>query len=551
MSKYEIFYNNNTSKKVTTLIKELNYPKNGDSKFYNYYQNSSVRWRLREVLRVLFGMKETYDCPPSDLNKSPSKLLLDLINNGKDINITTKNKVNLKISAKDAKDRQKKTKIYFDKKFISEKEIQDILLIKSGKKPQNIPKGIKLSQYEEILERKASYYVIRGEPRKEFDLKGRKVPGKNYLKVEQNKYRIIAPSYYACMPRLVVDQNGIPSPDLKQYCKGTKRGDYSISDGKGLKEKFKDVIKLQLMVAAQHKEAVDIVTPNAFFSALSKIEQDKAKKIFYEAIAEVAINNSFNGLSALFIHSDKSHDSIVRNNYKNFQFPVVIGDGDSASPQTASKIIWAKEQDPNNKFDVAQCIMGDPLGPTGNGALSNRADKAKEENDFRMYPFMFCIFSAIYNKNLLDEKKYSNLNIPNTKVKSQIIIGSTISKEKDTPLLVQFGVSKNTAMKVIKKETSYVNTTNSLQMKPSNSKATLSVLLELTRNKECDYGKFYSLQKVNNPIVQIKSEHLSVIKKNLDSIDFNNFDKEHRQAAMELKFYLKNTQKLKVPKNKL
>ncbi|MBT4963460.1 MAG: hypothetical protein HON32_04705 [Francisellaceae bacterium] len=257
----------------------------------------------------------------------------------------------------------------------------------------NMPKGTKFNEYKLHLEQLSSYVVVRGEVKQLHEMNEDATP------LDPPRDRVI---YYATFPKLQSSFKPL-SKDFTDFCKpnGTNRK-WSLKSDKedDLKNKFKDVIRLQARVAAHNKEGLDIVTPNAFLEGLTLEDQIKAKKLFAKAVVEVASEPEMPGFKGFFVHSSDEMGSAL-SSASSLNVPIVMHDGDASSPQLAGQ----------GKIKVSETIMGEGCGAVGNGALGSRANKAKEENDTRMLGgFSELIFNPNCNKALLNKNRFKALS---------------------------------------------------------------------------------------------------------------------------------------------
>ncbi|MCC2667192.1 MAG: hypothetical protein K0S63_1108, partial [Gammaproteobacteria bacterium] len=132
----------------------------------------------------------------------------------------------------------------------------------------------------------------------------------------------------------------------------------------------------------------------------------QAKQLFYQAVAEVASEQEFQGFQGLFIHIDYHGDVKLEQINQIFQgarllIPVVLGTGDAAAPQLAAQVL-------QTGINVADCIMGEGLGAVGNMAPSpGHANKGKEEMDTRlMMGLNIAVLDPNYNTELLVKTGY-------------------------------------------------------------------------------------------------------------------------------------------------
>ncbi len=335
----------------------------------------------------------------SPLNKLLNEKDVGIFENGEILasdhpEYNTKNK-KATILASDIKNAQENIQIYYDPAKITQREIEDIQILKM-KGEVKPPANMDIDTYKNHLEEVGSYVVIRGEVKQYYTMS--KANNINEQILDKPRDRVL---YYANFPKL----QGNQSNDVKKYVNNGK-----LQNEDGLKDKFKDVIRLQIIAAAANNEALDIVTPNAFFGALTPgDEQDKAKKLFARAVAEIATEKAPDGFKGLFIHNAPFRllDEIEKFSSK-IQTPLIVHDGDSSAPQLASRR--------GNNFKIAEAIMGEANGPAGNGALGDGGNKAKEENDSRQIGGAVQLtFNAAFNPKLLDMSFAKKVNLHNEK----------------------------------------------------------------------------------------------------------------------------------------
>ncbi|MGI4752839.1 MAG: hypothetical protein ACRYE8_03830 [Janthinobacterium lividum] len=267
--------------------------------------------------------------------------------------------------------------LYFNENVLSKHEITEIQKSKAKAKVSHN------NNKDPILESKTSYLVTRGIVTEYITTDGTEV--KNMQGKAEPLDRVV---YYACFPKL---NSG--TVDFAAYC----NSDGSIKDSVGLKQKFKDIIAMQIKVAEKHKEALDIVTPNAFFAGLNN--KDDGKKLFMEAIEETAkslnVSKDFKGL---FIHGHSFSDQ------EDFKFPIRENNGDAGAPAKIAKNL-------GYNFTVATCVMGEALGAAGNGAFGKYGNQAMEEDlTRRSFGGVAWIFGPQFNPVLLDATKYKDIS---------------------------------------------------------------------------------------------------------------------------------------------
>lgn len=258
--------------------------------------------------------------------------------------------------------------IYYDDR-ISKNNIKRIQEIKANSNATNLRKAEKKE-----LARLASYYLIRGEAYQYLDEEGHalKVPLKRIF-------------YYACFPNL-------EQTDTLDYLEFVDTDTKEIKTDKepAYKNKVKATLRLMLEMANRNKEALDVVTPSAFFYGLSEQGQQRGKQLFIDAAIELlneeGVNESYPNVPVVFLHSNAADRST--------RIPVHINHGDASGPQRAAIKV-------NLGFQVAEAIMSNPLHPVGNGALGDRAASAKEENDTRKCPTIPLVFSSRFNTQML------------------------------------------------------------------------------------------------------------------------------------------------------
>ncbi|MCE3238078.1 MAG: hypothetical protein K0R24_1059 [Gammaproteobacteria bacterium] len=309
----------------------------------------------------------------------------------------------LMVRVADIKAWQKGVQIWYDPKHITPEKVLDIQRCKAGVALTN-----KSPFYKCELERLSSYVVVRGETRQIYAMADQP------RLLDQPRKRI---TYYATFPKLQYTEEEGSSfqyftlKEDKQGKHSKKARDLDPAKIQELKEMFKDVLRLQIQVAANNKEGLDVVTPNAFFYGLTEDSCKQAKQLFYQAVAEVASEQEFQGFQGLFIHIDYHKDVSLKEIEQIFQgarlrIPVVLGTGDAAAPQLA-----AQGLDGFSITNVADCIMGEGIGCVGNAATKvGKANNAKEEMDTRlMMGLNIAVLDPNYNPRLFNTAVYQSI----------------------------------------------------------------------------------------------------------------------------------------------
>ncbi len=229
---------------------------------------------------------------------------------------------------------QQDVQVWYAPKRVTPKQVLDIQRCKAGTALQN-----KDPSYRCQLERLSSYVVVRGETRQIYAMADQP------QLLDKPRKRI---TYYATFPKLQYTNEQETS--FQYFTSGKdKKGKHSKQARdldqtkiKELKKMFKDVLRLQIQVAAYNQEGLDIVTPNAFFYGLTEDSCKQAKQLFYQAVVEMASEQTYAGFQGLFIHIDY-HDQVSVDEIHgifqgaNLLIPVVLGTGDAAAPQLAAQ----------------------------------------------------------------------------------------------------------------------------------------------------------------------------------------------------------------------
>ncbi len=362
-----------------------------EDRTYGYAPSSKGRHFLRKVQRKLHGYDENTE---GSIHEALKESPLEKLNNGEDIEIEGINGEKRTIYGKDLKKRQESVQIFYDSNNITPQEVHDIQLIKAGLEIK-APDGKSLESYKAHLNQVARYVVIRGKCMQYHEYDG--------TLCAEPRERI---EYYGCFPNMEFTHN----PDYVKFC----NEDYTLKEPTDvLKNVSKAVIRLHTYIGNENKEAWDIVTPNAFFSALEGYDkatntirkgsaQDKAKHLFAQALIEVAQEGKRPNFPGIFAHNDPSPEmhNTIEAARSSLKFPAEINPGDASAPIRAAKEL-------NCEFKVAECIMSNPKGAAGHAALRNGANKAKEENDARvMGGEVQLIFGPQFNAALLNMDRY-------------------------------------------------------------------------------------------------------------------------------------------------
>lgn len=395
-----------------------------NQRIYGYYQAAFAvpREKLRQFLRLMHGYPKdqnfgidgaTDDSPLMHLNRggkvwiadTPTENTITLLKEG-DMPPDT---AGVLVDGKAIRVQQEQIDYIYDESKITLKQVYHIQLLKAGHANAIVvPDGKTLEGYERELESLGSYVVVRGRVWQSHEYNGN-ICNKLHERV----------LYYANFPKLAGQ-----SKDLAYFCSDGHLREDRIPE---LKEKFKAVIRLQARMAAKFGEALDIVTPNAFFYGLEQhSEQPKAKSLFADAVIEFAMEEPIPGFKGLFVHGDLSY--IIMQRSIEFKTKVAINNGNAASPGRISN-------EDALGLTVAESIMGEACGPVGNGALGNRGDRAKEENDARVLSLMQLVFGPQFNSTLLD-KIYLELFYQNSDLLLSLQIeNNRLSKNLHTTIL--------------------------------------------------------------------------------------------------------------------
>lgn len=405
------------------LVTEIDEDQQG---VYSFNQDSGSREMLRQQLREMHYGKQERNNPNLDINHFSRYSPLDHILNHRGtigINVNGDIVINPEyqamdisstLSYADIKEQQEAVQIWYDSSKLTEQEVKDIQHLKAGL-AINAPLGKTQKQYMLELEEKASYLAVRGEVKQLYTM--RKARNIGDLVLQQPRSRII---YYTNFPKL----QGHESLDVLKF---VRRDNGQLQKYQKLKEKFKAVIKLQVIVANANNEGLDVVTPNAFFYALKDSnELAKAKVLFAQAVREVAEEtdpDKYPDFKGLFVHDTLGMKEIMRGDVPQGMEKVILGNENKAGTTRALQD-WAQRklrtplkinvivhnQDASSpqlagsksNFRVAEALMGEAIGAVGNGALGSRAEQAKEENDTRQFGGgIECVFNPNMNKSLL------------------------------------------------------------------------------------------------------------------------------------------------------
>lgn len=368
-----------------------------DRAVYGFETDAQGREKLRQLLRVLHGYNKNNTA--GDIALIQPGAFMEKLQQGQDLYLASNHFVSTdpslkqgvsRISAADVKQRQKDVTVYFDSTKITAQEVHKVQQLKAGETVNLQPSVIK------DLESKASYVVIRAET-------------KQYCTMDAQATVLAKPiarvSYHSCFPNLESKQ----SKDYVEFADSQGR---LKNDGTPLKEKFKDILRLNRDVAAHHQEGFDVVTPNAFLYGLERdVEQPKAKQLFAQAVFEVAQEDCPVGFLGFFVHEQNDIFQDQVDHYDDIKTPIMVGQGaDASAPTRACAAL-------NNGCVVAEAVMAHPLHPAGNGAIGARADQAKEENDDRvMLGDIEWMFSPKLNPKLLNTATYQPMASLNTPV---------------------------------------------------------------------------------------------------------------------------------------
>ncbi len=285
----------------------------------------------------------------------------------------------------------KGVKLYYDESNCTQEQAKQIQQCKAG---MRLPRDVDKHRLESL----ASHAVVRGTVLQRYDMS---LPP-DLCKLDQPRERRF---YYLNMPKL-----GKGSFDLDYYCK-RDHGQYILREDmhNALKFKFKSILSLAIKVAADNGEGFNVVTPNAFFYDLRRDQQTEAKKLFLNAVIEVAQEidvTLITGFKGLFLNNWlKGAATTLHGAAAVFKIPVIfMGDKDASSAQRIA-------QEKDFGWGVAESLMGEALGAVGNGAMGSGAKQAKEENDTRQCPDMIRVFGPGWNQSLLNKCSYQTLDL--------------------------------------------------------------------------------------------------------------------------------------------
>ena len=346
--------------------------------------------QLRHCLREMHGYAPT--AANADIARCTSDSPVAALLRGQDlymwrsggptrISTTPPQGASLRLSANDVLKAQQEVQTWTDANRISAKEVDDILAIKAGRTVQ-VPTQFKtFGAYKAHLEKGSESMVARS---------------RIFMTHRPNGDLLDAPHqhiiYHACYPRL----NG-GSADQRNFAAGEAGSAILRQDRLGeLKDRYKAVIRQQLKVAAANNEDIDLQTPNAFLYGLDLAEQPKAKRLFQQALFEVAREardnrGVFGGLRAVYIHDA---DGGIPPDLRSFVF---LNSGDAFAPDRIGQ--------ERNGRRVAVCLMSDGIGKVGNGALSNGANRAMEENTARLCAGTLEASGPAFNLHWFDPNK--------------------------------------------------------------------------------------------------------------------------------------------------
>lgn len=351
------------------------------------------------------------------------------------------------VSKKEIEDARNGIKIYYDfeaikRELLAEipkitkemllRSIPHIMLLKEGRSQKVRAElsvgnpGFDFEKYKEILEKISPFLLYRFKSKQTFHM------DKDGIDFAKDRESQIRPFYYNHLPNLQTDKpfwgyftdraRPIKLDDGKEVPQAvlTPQGELRLI------EIYKSAVNLQLRCAAENNEGCFLMEPNAFLYGLEESNRAVAKDIFLQAAVE-AIRDFKNGktddeikkLGPIFLQSkaakrraEKGEEIDLSQIHQSIELHIVEG-MDASYPHRAG-------------LKVAQQVMGDALGPVGNGALGKRADNGAEENLCRQMPMMLCVMAPQNNPQLLDPK-WLEANLIN-------INASQKSKPKPNPL---------------------------------------------------------------------------------------------------------------------
>ena len=303
-----------------------------------------------------------------------------------------------RVSKDEIKQYQNGIKIYYDLEAIkkiypnydNDLFLQALSSMMRAKKGDNID-----SKEEEALKKISPHILFRFESKQIFEYY-KDQSGQEEIKIldpKNDKRAQNRPFYFNFTPQLTRG-----APDFQYF---TDKDAFLVQDKKSqLEEKYKSMAKLQLYVSAKNNEGCFFLEPGAFLHGLSQADQGEAKKMWlkgvFDAITEFENRPDKLGknLGRVFVQSSFLPKDIQRDEKKIKHLQVYFSDGLDCA-KTHAKL--------GSGLSVAQPVMGHATHAIGNGALSDGAEKAAEENLYRqMAGLMAVAMGPQNNKKLLD-----------------------------------------------------------------------------------------------------------------------------------------------------
>ena len=157
---------------------------------------------------------------------------------------------------------------------------------------------------------------------------------------------------------------------------------------------------LQLYVSAKNNEGCFFLEPGAFLDGLSRVEKEKAQKKWLEGVFDAITefekrpDGLGKNLGRVFVQSSFLPKDIDRHERKINHLHVYFSNRLDCAKTHANL---------GGGLSVAQPVMGHATHAIGNGALSDGANKAAEENLYRqMAGLMAVVMGPQNNENLLN-----------------------------------------------------------------------------------------------------------------------------------------------------
>ena len=304
----------------------------------------------------------------------------------------------LRVTKDEIKNSQEGIKIYCDLEAIKKiyPHYDEELCLRAIQLMMLAKKGNKIGDEEKkVLQKISPHILFRFESKQIFDYYEKN--GQEEIKILDPKTDARAqnrPFYFNYTPQLTKG-----APDF-QYFTYNNTDSLDRKKEEMLKEKYQSMANLQLYVSAKNNEGCFFLEPGAFLDGLSRVEKEKAQKKWLEGVFDAITefekrpDGLGKNLGRVFVQSSFLPKDIDRHEPKIKHLHVYFSNRLDCAKTHANL---------GGGLSVAQPVMGHATHAIGNGALSDGANKAAEENLYRqMAGLMAVVMGPQNNENLLN-----------------------------------------------------------------------------------------------------------------------------------------------------